>query len=150
VFKRVPVGARSIDPTTAPAAQPQAQRQAGGQDRQQVGQQAEDQALAWLQAQGLRLESRNYRVAHGPSARGGEIDLVMRDRDGTLVFVEVRARRDGRHGGAAASITPAKQRALTFVAQHYLARLRVLPACRFDVVAIDGGQVTWLRAAFDA
>ena len=35
---------------------------------------------------------RNYRVARGPRARGGEIDLILRERDGTLVFVEVRAR----------------------------------------------------------
>jgi putative endonuclease len=119
-------------------------------DTRQVGQRAEDQALAWLQAQGLRLVERNYRVARGPSARGGEIDLVMRDRDGTLVFVEVRARRDVRHGGAAGSVGVAKQRALRLAAEHYLLRLPTLPACRFDVVAIDGGQVEWVRGAFDA
>jgi putative endonuclease len=104
--------------------------------------------LAHLQAQGLRLVERNYRVAHGPSARGGEIDLVMRDRDGTLVFVEVRARRDARHGGAAASVGPAKQRALRWAAEHYLLRFPTLPACRFDVVAVEGGDVAWLRGAF--
>jgi putative endonuclease len=70
---------------------------------------AEDRALAWLRARGLVLVQRNYRVARGPSARGGEIDLVMRDADGTLVFVEVRARAGTGHGGAAASVTSAKQ-----------------------------------------
>jgi putative endonuclease len=114
------------------------------------GQAAEDQALEWLLRKGLRLEQRNYRVARGPSARGGEIDLVMRDTDGTLVFVEVRARASRAHGGAAASVTLAKQRSLRLAAQHYLLRLRVLPPCRFDVVAIDGDQVQWLQAAFDA
>jgi putative endonuclease len=113
------------------------------------GQAAEDQALKWLLRKGLRLEQRNYRVARGPSARGGEIDLVMRDTDGTLVFVEVRARASRAHGGAAASVTPAKQRSLRLAAQHYLLRLPVLPPCRFDVVAIDGDQVQWLQAAFD-
>ena len=48
------------------------------------GDEAEDQALAHLQAQGLRLVERNYRVAHGPSARGAEVDLIMQDTDGTL------------------------------------------------------------------
>lgn len=111
---------------------------------------AEAQALAHLQRQGLVLVQRNYRVARGPSRRGGEIDLILRDRDGTLVFVEVRSRAQGRHGGAAASIGPAKRASLVFAAQSYLLRCSPLPPCRFDVVAVDGDQVTWLRAAFDA
>jgi len=93
---------------------------------------------------------RNYRVARGPRARGGEVDLVMRDRDGTLVFVEVRVRRDARFGGAAASIGAAKRERLVFAASHFLRRLADPPPCRFDVVAVDGERIEWLRAAFDA
>jgi putative endonuclease len=115
-----------------------------------VGDAAEARALAHLQGQGLTLVERNYRVARGPRARGGEIDLILRERDGTLVFVEVRARRSATQGGAGASVTAAKQRALVLAAQHYLARLARLPPCRFDVVAIDGDRVEWLKAAFDA
>ena len=74
----------------------------------------------------------------------------MRDRDGTLVFVEVRARRDARHGGAAASVGAAKQQRLVFAARHFLRRLAAPPPCRFDVVAVDGERIEWLRAAFDA
>ena len=114
------------------------------------GEAAELRALAWLQARGLVLEQRNYRVARGPSARGGEIDLVMRDRDGTLVFVEVRQRRGSQHGGAAASVTPAKQRRLLLAAQHYLLRFAAPPPCRFDVLALDGEHIEWLPAAFGA
>ncbi|KPF52134.1 hypothetical protein D621_11880 [beta proteobacterium AAP51] len=115
-----------------------------------TGTAAEDRAAAWLQARGLVLVQRNYRVARGPSARGGEIDLVMRDRDGTLVFVEVRQRRGSAHGGAAASVTTAKQRRLVLAARHYLLRFAAPPPCRFDVLAIDGDSLTWLQAAFDA
>ena len=115
-----------------------------------TGTAAEDRAAAWLQARGLVLVQRNYRVARGPSARGGEIDLVMRDRDGTLVFVEVRQRRGITHGGAAASVTTAKQRRLVLAARHYLLRFAAPPPCRFDVLAIDGDSLTWLQAAFDA
>ena len=111
---------------------------------------AEDLALAWLQQRGLALLCRNYRVARGPGARGGEIDLVLRDSDGTLVFCEVRARGNARHGGAAATVGAVKQRALVFAAQHFLLTLPRLPPCRFDVVAIDGTHVEWLRGAFDA
>lgn len=115
-----------------------------------VGDAAELRALAWLQAQGLRLEERNYRVARGPHARGGEIDLVMRDRDGTLVFVEVRARASSGHGGAAASVGAGKRQRLVYAAQHYLMRFAAPPPCRFDVVALDGDEIRWLPAAFDA
>lgn len=118
--------------------------------RTRRGREAEDAALAHLQRAGLTLVARNYRVARGPRSRGGEVDLIVRDRDGTLVFVEVRARADTRHGGAAASVSATKQSSLVFAAQHYLARFRSLPPCRFDVVAIDGERVEWLKAAFDA
>jgi putative endonuclease len=113
------------------------------------GEAAEARALAHLQQHGLRLVERNYRVARGPFARGGEIDLVLRDRDGTLVFVEVRSRRSRAQGGAAASVGAAKRQRLLLAARHYLLRLRDLPPCRFDVVAIDGDRVEWIRAAFD-
>lgn len=103
-----------------------------------------------LLAQGLALVERNYRVARGPSARGAEVDLIMRDRDGTLVFVEVRQRADTDHGGAAASINRGKQRRCILGAKFYLQTLSVWPPCRFDVVAIDGDVLTWLPAAFDA
>jgi putative endonuclease len=114
------------------------------------GEEGEDRALQWLQRQGLVLVQRHYRVARGPGARAGEIDLVMREPDGTLVFVEVRARAGTAHGGAAASVGLAKQRSLVFAARHYLARLAHLPPCRFDVVAIDGERLEWLKGAFEA
>ena len=115
-----------------------------------VGDAAESLALRWLQARGLQLVQRNYQVAFGPHARGGEIDLVMRDTTGTLVFVEVRARAGRAQGGAAASVTWAKQRSIVLAAQHFLMRLPVPPPCRFDVVAVDGDDVVWLQAAFSA
>jgi len=115
-----------------------------------LGDDAEALALRFLRRQGLRLDARNYRVARGPHARGGEIDLIMRARDGTLVFVEVRNRGGAAHGGAAASVTPLKQRRLVFAATHYLSRWPHPPPCRFDVVAIEGDQIEWLQAAFDA
>ncbi|MBU0918227.1 YraN family protein [Aquabacterium parvum] len=114
------------------------------------GDEGEERALLYLQQQGLALVERNYRVARGPGARGAEVDLIMRDRDGTLVFVEVRQRADGEHGGAAASVTRGKQRRCILGARFYLQQLSVWPPCRFDVVAIDGVELTWLQAAFDA
>jgi putative endonuclease len=119
-------------------------------DKASTGAQAEDLALRHLQARGLALVERNYRVARGRSRHGGEIDLIVRDRDGTLVFVEVRARSGNQFGGAAASVTTSKQRKLVYAAQCYLQTLAVLPPCRFDVVAVQGDQIHWLPAAFAA
>lgn len=105
--------------------------------RQVAGSEAEDVALAHLQRNGLQLVERNF------LCRGGELDLVMID-GATLVFVEVRKRSSRQFGGAAASITPAKQQRLIRAAQHFLQRYRQAPACRFDVIAIDGDALEWL------
>jgi putative endonuclease len=111
--------------------------------RQLEGAAAEERALAYLQQQGLTLNGRNFRC------KGGEIDLVMRAGE-TLVFIEVRQRSSGRYGGAAASVTATKQARLIRAAQFYLQRYRFPPACRFDVIAIDGDHIEWLHDAFGA
>ncbi len=111
------------------------------------GDAAEDQALAYLQQQGMRLLQRNYRT---PGRGGGEIDLIMQLPDSTVVFVEVRQRASRRYGGAAASVGNVKQRRIIFAARHYLMRSRVLPPTRFDVVVVEAEGLQWLLAAFDA
>jgi putative endonuclease len=113
----------------------------------QAGDAAETIALQHLQQAGLGLIQRNYRT---PGRGGGEIDLIMRDSDGTLVFVEVRKRSSTGHGGAAASVSFTKQRRIVFAARHFLMRLNTPPPCRFDVVTVEPTGVVWLRAAFDA
>lgn len=115
-----------------------------------VGDEGEARALAHLQRAGLELVERNYRVGGGPHRRGAEVDLILREADGTLVFCEVRQRGDASRGGAAASVSALKRRRLVMAAHHFLMRYRVPPRCRFDVVAIDGPALTWLKAAFEA
>ena len=127
------------DPRDRPAARAPTTKQAGDA--------AEDRALAHLRERGLVLIARNYRT---PGRGGGEIDLVMRERDGTLVFVEVRKRGGRQFGGAAASVGWVKQRRIVFAARHYLMRLAATPPCRFDVISMEGGSIQWMRAAFDA
>ena len=111
------------------------------------GDAGEDEALAFLQARGLRLLQRNYRT---PGRGGGEIDLIMQSPDGTVVFVEVRKRSRSDFGGAAATVGHVKQRRIVFAARHYLLNWRQLPPARFDVVALDAAGPQWLQAAFDA
>lgn len=117
------------------------------------GVEAENLALEFLLARGLKLKDRNYQC------RMGEIDLVLQDGD-VLVFVEVRMRRSEAFGGAGESITARKRHKLVATAHHYLARHRLalrqaagsiggLPACRFDAVLVDAaGKVRWVQDAF--
>lgn len=104
---------------------------------------AEARAADYLLRQGLRIVARNFRC------RMGEIDLIAEDGEG-LVFVEVRARTGGAFGGAAASITTAKQARIVASARFYLAGFRHEPACRFDAILIEGDRLEWIKNAFDA
>ena len=109
-------------------------------DKQRQGQGCEERALQHLVGHGLKLVEANYHC------KSGEIDLILRDGD-ALVFVEVRQRASRSHGGAAASIGPAKSRRIVRAAQTYLQRFARMPACRIDVVAFDGAAIDWLRDA---
>ncbi len=112
---------------------------------QSKGAAGEQLAADYLQRRGLTLVERNFRV------RGGEIDLICRDGR-TTVFVEVRLRSRGDFGGAAASITAAKQARLILAARNWLRDHGETP-CRFDCVLLDGldpKNIEWLRDAFSA
>ncbi len=112
----------------------------------QRGDAAEQRALLHLQAQGLHLVARNYRT---PGRGGGEIDLIVREPDGTLVFVEVRARRRADFGGAGASISAIKRQRIVYAARHFLRSCNPLPPCRFDVVLLQADELLWLKGAFE-
>jgi len=110
-----------------------------------AGARAEELCAELLRKAGLRVLARNWRCRHG------EIDLVA-EEGGTLVFAEVRYRRDQRYGGAAESVTSAKQARLVAAARLYLMR-RPDAVCRFDVLlldALEAGRIRWIRNAFAA
>jgi putative endonuclease len=109
-----------------------------------LGRSAESRAEAFLKSRGLKLVARNWRC------RFGEIDLIMQE-GATLVFIEVRLRSRSDFGGAAASVTPSKQKKLLATARQYLAGLSSIPPCRFDVIAMTdrAAEPEWLQSAFD-
>ncbi|TLF49667.1 YraN family protein [Halomonas urmiana] len=119
----------------------------GPRDARARGAAIERLAARWLGERGLTLEACNQH------AKGGEIDLVMRDGE-VLVFVEVRHRADSRHGHPLETITPTKQRRLIRAARFYLQRNRLSCACRFDVLAVTGTppdlEIDWVANAFEA
>ncbi|WP_397474653.1 YraN family protein [Pusillimonas sp.] len=133
-------------PCTPPSAPPDAPRLS---PTQRQGNRAEDRAAAHVERAGARILGRNL------LCRAGEIDLVCLD-GAVLAFIEVRHRHDSRFGGAAASVDHIKQQRLARAASYFLPRLAQrhfngrTPRCRFDVIAIDGVELTWLKGVFEA
>ncbi len=110
----------------------------------QRGASTEQLACTYLQANGLKLIQQNYRL------RMGEIDLIMRDGN-TIVFVEVRYRKNNHYGGALYSVDPRKQMRLIRTAQHYLQSHAPNAPARFDVIAVDGGNdIHWIKNAIES
>ena len=123
-----------------------------------MGAAAEAWAAQWLESQGARVVLRNFR------RRRGELDLVI-EHGGALAIVEVRMRRTGAFGGAAASVGSHKQRRLVIAATQLLQSRPDLARwpVRFDVIALrpatagDDGtaprapyEIEWIRHAFSA
>jgi putative endonuclease len=111
-----------------------------------TGNRAELLASRFLEQRGLQPLHKNFHC------RRGEIDLIMRDRD-SLVFIEVRYRRNKHYGGAAGSVTQTKCRRIAQCARYYLDRYQASEqSIRFDVIAIEGTgnelQIEWLKDAF--
>ncbi len=116
-------------------------------DVRALGKEAEQQAEIFLQKQKLKTLCRNF------NCRGGEIDLVMLDRN-VLVFVEVRRRLHTQYGNAAESVNRSKQRKIIHAAEYFLLKNPRWATynCRFDVIAYDGNTASkaplWYKDAF--
>ena len=114
-----------------------------------IGDRAERQAEAFLLQHGLSTLERNYR------SKVGEVDLIMKHRK-SLVFVEVRYRKNTHFGSGSDTVDNRKQHKLILAAQYYLQQHRLTDAiaCRFDVVSITGNldnpHFDWLQNAFSA
>lgn len=108
---------------------------------------AEQMACDFLKAKGLRIIEKNFRT------RRGEIDLIMQDNE-TLVFVEVRYRRQNRFGGPEETITASKcarilSAATTWLQEHHGGQE---PPARFDAITLTpdvdakyGYRIHWLK-----
>ncbi len=97
-------------------------------DRARLGRWGERRCERYLKSKGLRTLARNY------SCKVGELDLIMVDTDGTVVFVEVRSRADESFGPVEATVTPAKRQRVARAARHFLAVEKIEDRpLRFDV-----------------
>ncbi len=95
----------------------------------EVGRAGERAAAAYLVAKGYRVIERNYRC------RRAEVDLIVQ-RDGALVFVEVRTRCGDSLGQPEETLTAAKLRQLVRHVQAYAAWRHWRGACRIDAVCV--------------
>lgn len=113
-----------------------------GENKRITGSRYEEVAAQYLTGQGLEVLLFNYR------SRQGEIDLIARDGD-YLVFVEVKYRRTDRLGFPEEAVDIRKQQKMMQTAKYYLYQQGHgdLP-CRFDVVAITGNRIRWIKHAF--
>ena len=109
----------------------------------EIGAEYENRAVIFLKEKGYQIIKQNFRC------RQGEIDIIGYDGE-YLVFFEVKYRSSDRKGSAAEAVGYAKQKRICRVADYY----RVVHQCRedtpirFDVVAVDKEQVTWIKDAF--
>lgn len=112
-------------------------------NKRHLGNSYEDLACERLEAEGLVILARNYRV------KAGEIDIIAKDGE-ELVFAEVKYRASDRYGGASYAIGPRKQNTIRRVAQWYMKEFHIPfdSFCRFDAVLIDGEEITHIRNAW--
>ncbi len=116
-------------------------------NKKKSGNDAEQQTCEHLQSNGLTLLEKNFLT------KAGEVDLIMRDdknNDETLIFIEVRYRKNADFGGAAASVTYKKQQRIIKAALAYQQKYAPQSSMRFDVVAIEGDnrELNWIQNAF--
>jgi len=96
------------------------------------GRESEETAARFLKKNGYRILQKNFRC------KGGEIDIIAREGD-TLVFCEVKARKNKKFGSALEGVTPAKIKKIKKAAEVFMLKNGLTETdCRFDVVTIDG------------
>ena len=107
------------------------------------GAQKEQQVCAYLISAGVNIVERNFRI------KQGEIDIIGYDGE-YLVFFEVKYRSSRSRGSAVEAVGPTKQRRICRVADYYRMRHHCgeNTPVRFDVVAIDGDRLSWIKNAF--
>lgn len=116
-------------------------------NKRTYGQQYEEMAAAYIAGEGIKIIGRNVHMG-----RIGEIDIIGIDQSSsfgeTLVFFEVKYRKDDRFGTAVEAVDLKKQQTIKKCASYYLAYRNIKSFIRFDVIAIDGEKINWIKNAF--
>ena len=111
-----------------------------------LGDRGEAAAAQYLRKRGCQLLASQWRC------RYGELDLVARDRDGTICFVEVKLRGSGAIALPREFVDSRKQQRLRSAAEVYLASKELDAPVRFDVAEVydEGGslRIKYIENAF--
>jgi putative endonuclease len=112
-------------------------------DRKEFGTRGEDLAVDYLRGNGYEILERNYRRSRA------EIDVIC-EKEGIIVFVEVKRRRGLSFGEPYEAVTERKRKQIIKAAKGYLYRRRLLGRCdvRFDVIGIIGSKIEHIEGAF--
>ncbi len=112
-------------------------------NKRQTGSEYEALAEKWMEEHGYRILEKNYRC------RQGEIDLIA-EKDGYLIFTEVKYRRSGQAGDPAEAVDYRKQKKISRVAEYYCwEKRKVDTPCRFDVICVLGQAIRHIEHAFE-
>ncbi|HCW92777.1 MAG TPA: YraN family protein [Flexistipes sinusarabici] len=111
---------------------------------QKRGKEGEKKAEQFLREKGYQIIARNYRTPVG------EIDIIA-EKNGELVFIEVKKRSSSKFGIGAEAVTAQKQNKIIRSAQLYMKRFcEGETNCRFDVISIDAKNIRHIENAFTA
>ena len=112
-------------------------------NKREIGKNYEDKAKNYLLKNGYEIIESNF------SCRIGEIDMIAKN-EGYLCFIEVKYRDANSLAKGLYAVDNAKQKKIYKVAQVYLMDKKINneTACRFDVVSIDGNEISLIKNAF--
>ena len=109
--------------------------------RKAVGDRGEDQAVTYLKKKKYKIIERNV---HLPP---GEIDIVAM-QDTSYIFIEVKYRTTDLYGKGFEAVDHRKQERIRRAAILYCQQKKIEALCRFDVISIDGTEITHIENAF--
>ena len=113
-------------------------------NKRKIGGEKEKLAGDFFKGMGCEILEQNFYT------RFGEIDLILKEGE-TLVFAEVKYRKNEKRGNPLEAVDVKKQRKISKAALYYLAKNRISPEnpCRFDVVAVLGEEIVHIKNAFE-
>ena len=112
----------------------------------EIGKKAEELACKYLISNGLNIIDMNFKALPY-----GEIDIIALENK-TIVFIEVKYRKNHSFGYAEEMVNIKKQEKIINTAQMFLLQFEKYQnyECRFDVVAINKNDISWYKSAFES
>lgn len=113
-------------------------------NKRKVGFEKETEAAEYLKTRGYQILTRNF------TCKSGEIDIIGKESS-YLVFVEVKYRKNLETGYPGEAVDYRKQQSIIRTAEYYMKKNGISQEtpCRFDVVAMVGGNIELIQNAFE-